>query len=146
MSLDFQTVQQCSIEGILKQAIAVTEQFQTSPLHYQRAYSDEYEKEIAEWLEKLKPHGIEATSVLDALARYDELKESWKAEEMRERADIEARFYDFLVAQEKQEVSAYLHGENLTGKVESDYTLQQRAELRRIQNRWDHLKEKGLNY
>jgi heat shock protein HspQ len=144
MSFDLHTLRRRSIEAILKHAVALTEDFETSPLHYQRTYRAEYEADLADWLGKLEHHGIKATTAIEAVNQYEVRQDSWRAEELQHRADLAAKFYSYLVTEETAEVNAYLAKENLFGKLESDYSLQQRAELRRIQNRWTNLKTKQL--
>jgi heat shock protein HspQ len=146
MALNSRDIRQQLIESILTQAVEIEKRFQTWPLEVQRQYAERHERTVAEWLQKLGPFGIEATTIVDAIDNYERLERSWNEEQIRERADLEAKFYSYLLEEEKKEINSFLDRENLVQKPESDYTLQQKAELRRIENRWTHLKTKGVSF
>ncbi|SRR6266436_1999608 len=145
MPLDFRSVRQRSIEAILKQAVDLHERFQNSPLHYQRMYLAEYEAELQDWLERLGPVGIYATSLDDALMKYEELSASWTTEVLCRRSKMKAKLNSLLVEEERAELAAYLAKNGLTKSEESDQSLQQKAAILRIRNRWTHLRERGFH-
>lgn len=145
MPLNTNEIRKELIESILTQAVELEKRFQSWPLDVQRQYQEKHERARREWLHKLMPHGIDATTIVEAIDKYGEVQRSWTEQDMLNRSELEAKFYRYLVAEEKAEIDAFLTYENLTGAPESEYTTHQRAEVRRIQNRYAHLKTKGVS-
>ena len=95
--------------------------------------------------ERLKKFGIEADNYLDALEKYQELRQSWERSEKSQATGIQAEWETFCGTKEREDIEAYLQNEGLTGKPESSYALYQKAEINRIKNKWQDAKKRNIS-
>lgn len=145
-TLDPREYRKKMIEGNLQGLQICEELYEGALFRGDQKSLEDHKGQVERTLAVLKKFGIEATTYLEAIDKYAELKRSWETETeaVHSTSDLQAKWGVFCDAQEREEIAAYLNSEGLLGKPESSYSLTQKAAVQRIKNTWQNTKRKSV--